>query len=172
MHYLVNYTEDQAGLDMREEDVVRPVNRKWTNRYGKEQKSWRKKSNGHCQTYGSCQNCFKSGPVGKYCNECYLPNARIQPGYVMLVSSDYMAMLDSVTIAEMLNRPHDTAKRDRVRKRGTEKMEVCGTEEIRRVTRRLEVDSSKVDREGKVKENTLAFQEFMAGQEEHRKANY
>ena len=33
-------------------------------------KAWRSKSYGVMPTYGNCTNCYKSGPLGKYCNEC------------------------------------------------------------------------------------------------------
>jgi hypothetical protein len=52
---------------------------------------------------------LKSGPVGKSCNECQIREG--QPGYVILRNQD--KFLDYITIAEMFNQGHETAKADR-----------------------------------------------------------
>jgi len=135
---VVNYSADQEGQDIRDEDVVRPHNHRWTIRYAidpdAEIQSWKIKSFARCPTYGSCQKCLKSGPVGTVCNECPIKN--FKPGYVILRSEDGSKILDSITIAQMLGRPHQTAKADRVFKTGMDRIEVCDWDRIFRASLR------------------------------------
>jgi hypothetical protein len=51
---------------------------------------------------------LKSGPVGQFCNKCQIQNG--EPGYGILRNQD--KILDSITIAEMFNQGHETAKAD------------------------------------------------------------
>ena len=110
-HIVVNYTSDQEGQEIRHEDVVRPSNHGWCIQGGDETRRWKLKSRNTCPTYGSCQYCFKSGPVGKFCNECQQWETS-QPGYVILRNGN--RLLDSITIAEILNVGHETAMADRI----------------------------------------------------------
>jgi hypothetical protein len=109
MRMVVSYTGDQQGKDIRDEDVVRPKNKCWAEHGGEEAKSWKQQSRAGCPTYGSCQQCMRSGPVGMFCNACYEPES--QPGYVVLVNGD--KILDSITLANILNQGHEIAKADR-----------------------------------------------------------
>ena len=56
-YIVLNYTEDQTGQDIREENVVRPDNRKWSAVGADEVKEWRWKSSARCPTYGTCSCC-------------------------------------------------------------------------------------------------------------------
>jgi hypothetical protein len=107
-HIIVSYTTDQEGQDIRDEDVVRPMHHCWCYRDGNEARTWKLKSWARCPTYGSCQYCLKSGPVGKSWNECQIREG--QPIYVALKNQD--KIVDSITIAEMFNQGHETAKAD------------------------------------------------------------
>jgi hypothetical protein len=64
----VNYTPYQEGKEIRQEDVVRPMNRKITTT--KEVAKWKEISRSRAPTYGSCEYCFRNGPLGKRCNQC------------------------------------------------------------------------------------------------------
>jgi hypothetical protein len=57
----VNYTPDQEGKEIRQEDVVRLMNRKITTM--KEVAKWKEISRSRAPTYGSCEYCFRSGPL-------------------------------------------------------------------------------------------------------------
>jgi hypothetical protein len=63
-----NYTPDQEGQEIRQEDVVRPLNPKITTM--KEVAKWKEISRSRAPTYGSCEYCFRSEPLGKCCNRC------------------------------------------------------------------------------------------------------
>jgi hypothetical protein len=62
----VNYTPDQEGKEIRQEDVVPPMKRKITTM--KEVAKWKEISRSPAPTYGSCEYCFRSGTLGKHCN--------------------------------------------------------------------------------------------------------
>ena len=133
---VVNYSADQEGQVIRDEDVVRPLNHRWTICYTNDPDaeilSWQKKSYAGCPTYGSCQKCLKSGPVGKVCNEC--PIKKFKPGYVIMGNEDGSKILDSITIAQMLGRPHETAMADRVLKPGMDRIEFVDWDRIFRAS--------------------------------------
>ena len=63
VYITVGYSPDQPGEWIQNEDVVHPKYHKWT--VGKEAHAWSSKSRACCPTYGSCECCFNSGPVGK-----------------------------------------------------------------------------------------------------------
>ena len=64
---MVGYTDKQETLinDICEEDMVRPDNHKWCVQGGEETASWKLKSTAMCPIYGSCELCYRSGPVRK-----------------------------------------------------------------------------------------------------------
>ncbi len=111
-HYLptprrivVGYTNDQEGQDIRNDDVVRPANRRWTKQDSTETHDWKMKSSGHCPTYGSCDHCYKAGPAGK---ECKCTHGR----YKILFYSDHV--IDSIKVAELIGEELEVAKADRM----------------------------------------------------------
>ena len=82
-----NYTPDQRGQDIRDEDVLRPSNHKWTG--PGEINNMRVRSTDRCPTYGSCLKCFRSGPYGRLCNNCNRDNVTLNKNglhYVILLS--------------------------------------------------------------------------------------
>ena len=115
---VVSYTPAQEGRDIREEDVVRPLNHRWC-MAAAETDTWRDRSNARCPTYGSCPRCVKSGPVGKLCNEC--GEAQGSPQYTVVKNGE--KILDSITLAEMCHRTHETAKADRFYTPGMDRWE-------------------------------------------------
>jgi hypothetical protein len=92
--------------DIFEEDVVRPTNKIWCRTGSEETRTWRLKSSAGCPTYGSCDFCFSSGPVGKRCSKC--PEA----GFYLVVLYQYY-VLDSVALADVMERGHEVAKANR-----------------------------------------------------------
>jgi hypothetical protein len=61
-HIVVSYTTDQEGQDIKDEDGVRSMNHRWCYQGGDETSTWKLKSRAICPTYGSCEDCMKSGP--------------------------------------------------------------------------------------------------------------
>jgi hypothetical protein len=125
-HVIVKYTPDQEGQDIEDKDVVRPMNHRWCFKGGEETSTWKVNSWARYPTYGSCEFCKKSGPVGKTCNEC--PILEIEPRYVILI--DRNKILDSITLAQMLNQGHETAKADRMYHPRMNKIKPFSTEHI------------------------------------------
>jgi len=107
----LNVTPDQVGQPIRDEDVVRPLNHMFTPRNGKEIKDWLERTIERIPTYGSCTSCYRSGPVGKVCNACLQPGS--DPSYarfLVLMTDD--RVLDSLTIADILEKEHVIARAD------------------------------------------------------------
>jgi hypothetical protein len=125
-YIIVSYTTDKEGQDIQDEDMVQPINHRWCYQGGNETTTWKLKSWAICPTYGSCQHCLKSGPVGKSCNECQIREG--QPGYVILRNQD--KFLDSITIAEMFNQGHDTAKADQYFTLNMERIETFNSDHL------------------------------------------
>ena len=67
-YIVVRYTEDQAGQDIRDEDVIQAENSVWYTKA--EIKTWRDKTTAGIPTYGNCVNCYWGGPVGLKCTHC------------------------------------------------------------------------------------------------------
>ena len=115
-YFNMNYTADQAGLDIRREDVVRPDNHRFITKDEYEDESWYLRSRPGIPTYGNCTNCYKSGPVGKGCNECgNAPN--LEDGYVYKIARDtdgVQVVYDAMAVAAIFGRGHETAKADRM----------------------------------------------------------
>ena len=72
-----------------------------------------------CPTYGSCVRCFRSGPYGRLCNNCNEDNVTLKKDglhYVILQKSSRPgknAVLDSITLSQIVQAGHETAKADR-----------------------------------------------------------
>jgi hypothetical protein len=98
------YTDDQEGKDIRNEDVVRASNGKFTKQGSPETNSWHQKTASVCPTYGSCNFCYKAGPIGK---KCVCTNG----GHHILFHRGYI--LDSIYIGELLEEELEVAKADR-----------------------------------------------------------
>ena len=63
-----NYTSDQKGHPIRDEDTIRAANGIWYTQA--EIKAFRNKSTAWCPTYGNCPYCYRMGPVGGGCSNC------------------------------------------------------------------------------------------------------
>jgi hypothetical protein len=97
----MNYTPDQEGQEIRQEDVVRPLNRKITTM--KEVANWKEISRSRAPSYGSCEYCFRSGPLGKRCNRC---NNGEYEAILLLVKGGAIATLDSITMSKIMGQGH------------------------------------------------------------------
>jgi hypothetical protein len=104
-----NYSPDQEGSDIKDEDVVRPRNHRWTLSGSNETHSWNLSSTACGPTYGTCVECTRAGPLAQVCNEC---NRHHTAGYMILVSEDGQKILDSITIAQMFGKGIEVAKAD------------------------------------------------------------
>jgi hypothetical protein len=109
-HRIVVGYDDKYGQgyngNIRDEDVVRPPNHKWT----KTNNDWKLKTTARCPTYGSCEYCFRSGPVGKRCID--YGHGDIQATYKVAVMDGYI--MDSITLAEIAEKGHEQARADRM----------------------------------------------------------
>ena len=85
--------------DIREADVVRSENNRWFTT--KEKERFYLKSTAQRPTYGSCHGCFKSGPVGKKCNEC-------EGQYDVMIYNH--RIIDSENLAKMAETGQEVAK--------------------------------------------------------------
>jgi hypothetical protein len=122
-----NCTPDQAGEDIREEDVVRPSNHRCcelsNSKHAAEMGTWKEKSNPSAPTHGSCIRCMKSGPLGKSCIECF-NDVGVRTGCRMMCH--HQKTLDSVTLAEIFRQGHEVAKADRFASRSMQRKEDFG----------------------------------------------
>jgi len=117
---VIAFKEGQYGQDeIKAEDVVRPLNHRYAIRDDEEVRTWKKKSHGRMPTYGNCNRCYKSGPLGKKCNECAHDH---RTGYVIMVY-DYEKILDAITLATILKKGHETARADRPYCQGQDRMQ-------------------------------------------------
>ncbi len=115
-----NYTPDQQGQDIRDDDVVRPHNHKWAR--ADDIATMRALSADRCPTYGSCVKCFRSGPYGRLCSNCNKDNVTLNKNgshYVILMKKSdkhgrgNSVILDSITLSQIFQAGHETAKADR-----------------------------------------------------------
>jgi hypothetical protein len=104
-----NYSPDQEGKYIKDEDVKRPHNHRWTKSCSDEAHSWNLWSTACAPTYRTCVECMRAGPLGQVCNEC---NRHHTAGYMILVSEDHQKILDSITVAEMFGKGIEVAKAD------------------------------------------------------------
>jgi len=105
----VNYTDDQFGKHIRNEDVVRPHNHLFYLMCSPETQTWKLKSRADCPTYGTCPMCYKCGPTALSCDNCPIDNGF--PTYCILTFRE--KILDSVTLGEILKTGNVTAQADR-----------------------------------------------------------
>ena len=102
-----NYTPDQQGQEIQQEDVVRPVNHKIT--MHDETSTWQEISRSRAPTYGSCEGCFRSGPLGKRCNRC---NNDEYQAILLLVKGGGIQTLDLITMSEIMGQGHEVCLAD------------------------------------------------------------
>ena len=113
MFDVVNYTQDQEGQDIREEDVVRPANHRYTIDGNGEAATWKLKNHSRTMTYGTCDDCFKAGPNGMPCLE---HGGDYSHRYIMFTIRQHKflpgRLIDSLTLAEMFGLGHQVARAD------------------------------------------------------------
>ena len=96
-YIIQGYNPDSYGQEyIKEEDVVRPSNHKYTTEID-QLNNWTLKSCAGHATYGTCEECFDSGPVWKKCRHC-------GQGQVYLIFRFGDVELDSIELSEQLER--------------------------------------------------------------------
>ena len=107
---IVAYTDDQDGQSIRSQDVVTANNGIWFTE--EEKRSMTDKSCMRCPTYGSCQHCWKSGPVAKRCTSC---NDEMCGYSFIFYTTPYgeMRLLDSQFLSGLLGTGHETVMANR-----------------------------------------------------------
>ncbi len=112
--YCKNYPDDRGHQRIHAEDVVRPGNHKWAGEA--EHSKWSSSfwmgselnNDSHISyerrapTYGTCAECWASGPSYQPCEECG------KRPYMPLELRGYI--IDSQTVGEKMNKPHHTAR--------------------------------------------------------------
>jgi hypothetical protein len=100
-YIVVDKERQQRDYTIREMDVVRPENKKYTVKGKDNPREWAKKSNMGCPTYGNCTMCARSGPAGQACKLCNKKTA----GYLCLyINRDERQWIDAQWLAEKLYR--------------------------------------------------------------------
>ena len=100
-YMIPGYSPEIHGTgDIREEDVCRARNHKWSQRYIKDgdHTQWERKSAAACPAYGNCNRCFSSGPL-RY-TFCILFHAAFLHHYIV----------DAEAFSQVLHKPHEVAK--------------------------------------------------------------
>ena len=111
-----NYAEDQAGMDIWKEDVEQARNGMYYT--SQEIETWKVKNTQDLPTYGNCERCCRSGPIGTECSQCEErplidgggATGTVRPIYQLMQVEDMF--LDSRLIAEIYRKGHDVAKAD------------------------------------------------------------
>ena len=65
-YIVVKFTKEMAGKPIRNDCVARPRNHKWCRKLVGDE-NIRARSSARCPTYGTCEYCLGSGPVGMNC---------------------------------------------------------------------------------------------------------
>ena len=110
MYIVRGYEPWMRGIQIPNDYVVRPRNHKWCGRFGGEYLiAW---SSAGCPTYGTCINCYGSGPVGMTC-----VHPRCGERYLVMFANgvhDFKVTLDSQWISTLVGASHTPAMADRV----------------------------------------------------------
>ena len=110
---VVAHADDQEGRDIREGDVVRAE----TGLIFTEEEigRFRLRSNARCPTYGSCEYCYKAGPVGLKCDDCDgVGMYKVVFAHPHESERFSRRIVDSERLARLFNRSVQVAKADRV----------------------------------------------------------
>jgi hypothetical protein len=105
----VGYVDDPNDPDrpIADADVVRPSNHIWCRVCGPEAQRFRDKSSPWCPTYGNCDVCYMSGPVGQICSGCNDKTV----GYVVVFYQE--KIIDAQFLATFFGKGHVVAKANR-----------------------------------------------------------
>ena len=110
MYIVRGYEPRMRGTQITDDYVVRPRNHKWCGQFGGEY--FRPWSSARCPTYGTCNNCYGSGPVGMTCVD-----PRCEERYLVMFANgvhDFKVTLDSQWISTLVGASHTPAMADRV----------------------------------------------------------
>jgi len=111
-HMLVNYADCQEDEDIHDEDVIRVGQGFFCTE--QEIAAFRRKSNDRCPTYGNCNKCWSSGPVGKMCTFCAdPPDCNIGCQVVFMIDTAERTprkILDAERVSDAYGANHKIAK--------------------------------------------------------------
>ena len=110
-HFLLSYTEGQAGQYIRPEDELRARNGYWFT--DEEADQFRFNNTMGTVTYGTCEECMESGPVQQARTTCMRPSCC---GYVIMYireSEGQTRFIDSVGLSEIFGTRTNKAMADR-----------------------------------------------------------
>jgi hypothetical protein len=113
---IVNHTPDQEGQDIRDEDVVRPINHRCSINHSNERKRWRLKNRTQTMTHGSCTLHFKAGLCSMACLK-HDGNPHNHGFWMCVVQAEGLLpgrLINSLTLAEMFGLGIQVAKADRL----------------------------------------------------------
>jgi hypothetical protein len=101
--YCKKYPNNPGDQNIHDDDVVRPLNKKWSDSTESERcrPQLKRKSCVGLRTYGNCGSCWASGPAYKSCITCVCDE------YRCVTSFGYV--LDSQTLAQKLGTNHEIA---------------------------------------------------------------
>ena len=107
-YILKGYTEDQAGQDIRAEDVIQAENLVWYT--WAKRRAWQEKTTAGIPTNGNCTNCYWGVPVGMVCKHCEGKGKKKTTYQVLRVGEKLM---DSCWVTRYFKKGHKVAKADR-----------------------------------------------------------
>ena len=97
----LRYTEDQAGLPIKDEDVIRAED--GMSYTMEEINRFHEKSGDRCPTYGNCDLCYSVGPIGDICDK-HGPGGTYKY-YIMRWGNYPRPMIDAHYFASLMEAP-------------------------------------------------------------------
>ena len=152
---------EEYGEYIHEEDVVRPSNHRWAKQGSDETRKWRLKSEPRTTTYGSCPHCVRSGPVGRFCSQCNIPEA----GYVIMINGPpgSTQILDSISLAQLFDLgQHESASARKVSRPIMQKLHHFNTSCARVAAGRMyQHIQDPVEKENMIRLKMVEFRNFL-----------
>jgi hypothetical protein len=107
----------EAGAPIKDEHVTRCKNKRWHGKLDKdkayEEGGAYRNTTARCPTYGTCDRCYGSGPVGQVCLPCTKTTGNDMGDFQFRVVLHRGKLIDSQWISSLLGREHKTAPWDR-----------------------------------------------------------
>lgn len=108
---IVGYDESMCGKLISNKHVIRAENKYY---YTEEEcLAFRQRSTAGCPTYGNCNRCFRSGPVGLMCSRCHIQNSVYTIMTTQRPHESHLVM-DAEYLGRLCGQGHEDAMADRV----------------------------------------------------------
>ena len=104
------YTDELQGQWLSDAHTIRASNGRFFTR--QEMRNFGQLSNVTAPTYGNCENCLASGPLGKRCEICH--EERNEDHMYKMVVLTRCKIVDAEFLSGFARRPHKRAKADRL----------------------------------------------------------